>query len=120
MEIYGFALVGICMFIGSTVGNLLGNLIGLNKDMGGVGFAMLLLIMITNYLKVRGNPISEKTNNGIKLLSALYIPIVVAMSATQDVLTAFSGGTLAFVAGGITTVVCLYLVPLISKLGRED
>lgn len=120
MEIYGLGLVGLCMFAGSFIGHLLGNLMGLNKDMGGVGFSMIFLILITNYLKARGNPLSDRAGRGISLLSALYIPIVVAMSATQDVLKAFSGGSLAFIAGGLTTVACLALVPIISNIGKKD
>lgn len=120
MEIYGLGLIGICMFLGSFIGNLLGRFMGLNKDIGGVGFGMVFLIIITNYLKFRGYPISDRANRGITLISALYIPIVVAMSATQDVVKAFSGGISAIVIGGVTTILCLLLIPMISKIGNKD
>ncbi len=49
--IYGVALLAGCMLVGSFIGNVLGALIGLNSDVGGVGFAMLLLILVTNSKK---------------------------------------------------------------------
>jgi malonate transporter MadL subunit len=116
MEIYGFGLVAACMFIGSFIGRTLGTMLGINGDIGGVGFAMLLLVIITNYKESKGKPLAEKTQNGIRLLSALYIPIVVAMSSIQNVVAAFSGGAVAFLAGGVTTVGATFLVPVISKL----
>ena len=119
MEIYGLGLVGICMFVGSFIGKLIGQLIGTNGDVGGVGFAMLLMMFFTNYLEQNGRPLSEKTSRGISLLSSLYIPIVVAMSATQNVVQAFSGGIIALLAGVLATVAGLLLVPIISKLGRK-
>ncbi len=118
MEIYGLGLIGLCMFLGSFVGNLLGGFMGLNKDMGGVGFGMIFLIIITNQLNSRGYAISERVSKGITLTSALYIPIVVAMSATQDVVKAFSSGIVAIIIGLVVTLVCLGLVPIISKIGK--
>ena len=50
--IYGVALLAGCMFIGSFIGNILGILTGLNSDIGGVGFAMLLLLFVTNSKKI--------------------------------------------------------------------
>ena len=126
MEIYGLGLVGVCMFIGSFVGTLIGKVVNtlvpsveISGDIGGVGFAMLLLILITNYLDKKGKPLSEKTGRGIGLLSALYIPIVVAMSANQNMYSAFSSGLVAFAAGILATLGGLVLVPVISKLGKK-
>ena len=49
--IYGVALLAACMFFGSFTGELLGLLTGIDKDIGGVGFAMVLLIPATNSKK---------------------------------------------------------------------
>lgn len=49
--IYGVALLAACMFFGSLIGNLLGLITGLGSDIGGVGFAMLLLLVVTNSKK---------------------------------------------------------------------
>ena len=45
MVIYGVALLSICTLIGMFAGDLLGQLIGVKANVGGVGFAMLLLIL---------------------------------------------------------------------------
>ena len=121
MEIYGLGIVALCMFIGSTIGSSLGTMLGVKGDVGGVGFSMLLLVLISNYFEDKGKPFSGKTQNGILLLSALYIPVIVAMSSIQNVVAAFEGGLVAFAAGGIATIGALFLVPLISKLvPREE
>ena len=120
MEIYGLGLVAACMFIGSTLGGIAGNLLGVSGDVGGVGFSMLLLIIITNKLESMGKGLSESTGNGIHLLSSLYIPITVAMSARQDVVSAFKGGLVPLLAGTLATLVGLYLVPVISKLAERE
>ena len=56
----------------------------MKTNVGGVGIAMLLLIMTRLYLHRRGwlSPISE---SGVHFWGALYIPVVVAMAATQNV-----------------------------------
>ena len=118
MEIYGLGLVAACMLIGSTIGSLVGNLLGVNGDIGGVGFSMLLLILITNKLESEGKGLSEGTGNGVQSLSSLYIPITVAMAASQDVVSAFKGGLIPLLAGTLATLAGLRLVPLISKLAE--
>lgn len=120
MEILGLGLVGICMIIGIFIGRLLGLLLGVDGDIGGVGFAMLLMILSTQYLESKGKPISKKTANGISLLSSLYIPIVVAMSSIQNVTSALSGGVVALLAGVLGSVGGLLLVPVISHFGNTD
>ncbi|MCR1897712.1 malonate transporter subunit MadL [Irregularibacter muris] len=119
MEIYGLGLVALCMFIGSLLGTIIGKLIGTGGNVGGVGIAMLLLILISNFYESKGKSFNERTQKGILLLSSLYIPIVVAMSSIQNVVSAFHGGVAAFLAGAIPTIGVLFLVPLISKLGKE-
>ena len=41
MIIYGLMLMGLCMFAGLIVGDLLGLLLGISANIGGVGFASL-------------------------------------------------------------------------------
>lgn len=120
MEIFGLGIVAICMFIGSFIGRFLGGVLGVQGDVGGVGFAMIFLVVISNYLESKNKGFSTKTENGILLLSALYIPIVIAMAAIQDVVSAFAGGLVAFAAGGLATIGAMFLVPLISKLDKEN
>ena len=44
----------------------------------------------------------------------MYIPIVIAMSATQNVKAAVSGGWVAVLAGILATTVCFTLIPFIT------
>jgi len=120
MEIYGFGIVAACMYLGSFLGYGLGKLLGISGNVGGVGFAMLMLVLLSNYVEAKKGGFSERTQNGIRLLSALYIPIIVAMAAKQNVVAAFDGGAVAFLAGGVATIGAMLLVPFISKLGKSN
>ena len=51
MKIYGVALLAGCFLIGHIVGDYFGKLFHLNGNLGGVGFAMLLLIFTYDYAK---------------------------------------------------------------------
>ncbi|PCJ94971.1 MAG: malonate transporter subunit MadL [Flavobacteriaceae bacterium] len=119
MKIYGVALLALCFLTGKVLGNLLGKLIGINSDVGGVGFAMLLLIVANAFMKKKGW-METATTNGILFWSSMYIPIIVAMAATLNVKAAVSGGLVALVVGVIVTLVAFYLVPLIAKIGQKE
>ena len=47
MVIYGVALLSGSMLVGLVAGDLLGQLIGVEANVGGVGIAMLLLLIFT-------------------------------------------------------------------------
>lgn len=115
--IYGVALLSGCLLAGAFLGDLLGDLIGVEANVGGVGIAMLLLILLSDRLRARGrlNPTSQR---GIVFWSSIYIPVVVAMAAKQDVLSALQGGPAALLAGTLAVAVGFLLVPLISRIGR--
>jgi malonate transporter MadL subunit len=119
MKIYGVALLAACFLAGKLLGNVLGNLINIESDIGGVGFAMLLLMVSSMYLRKKGWMV-EETKKGILFWSSIYIPIVVAMAATLNVNAAMSGGVVTLVAGIGVTLVCMLLVPLLSKIGRRS
>ena len=118
MKIYGVALLAFCFLIGKLIGNYLGVLIGLKSDVGGVGFAMLLLMISYSYFKKKGL-VKEMTTQGILFWSSMYIPIIVAMAATQNVKAAISQGPVAVVIGVAITITGFLLVPLISKIGHS-
>ena len=120
MEIYGLGIVAGCMYVGSLIGYTIGKSLGISGNVGGVGFAMLILVLVSNYVEEKHGGFSERTQKGIFLLSALYIPIVIAMAARQNVVAAFSGGAVAFLAGGIATIASMFLVPIIGKLGKNE
>ncbi|MDP0907582.1 malonate transporter subunit MadL, partial [Klebsiella pneumoniae] len=91
MIIYGLMLMGLCMFAGLIVGDLLGLLLGISANIGGVGFAMLFLVVISQKLTEKGL-LSKPAEQGVGFWNAMYIPIVVAMSANQNVVAALKGG----------------------------
>ena len=116
MVIYGVALLAGCLLAGIFLGELLGRLIGVPANVGGVGIAMLLLIFASDWLKERGR-LKPATEQGVIFWSSIYIPVVVAMAAGQNVVAALEGGLAAFLAGTLAVVVCLALVPALSRIG---
>lgn len=118
MIIYGVALLAFCFLVGKLLGHLLGVLIGINSDVGGVGFAMLLLMLINLYLKNKGW-LQAETTKGIMFWSSMYLPIIIAMAATRNVKAAISGGPVALVVGVVITITGFFLVPLIARIGKE-
>ena len=119
MVIYGVALLAFCMLVGVFLGDLLGELIGVQANVGGVGIAMLLLILLSNLSSQRFR-LSPITESGIHFWSAMYIPIVVAMAARQNVIAAVSSGWMAIVAGVAAVAASFLLIPVLSKAGRGD
>lgn len=119
MIIYGVALLSICTLIGMFIGDVLGKMLGLTANVGGVGIAMILLIFGGAYLTKKGY-MSPKTGQGIDFWSAVYIPIVVAMAAQQNVVGALSGGPAAILAGLAAVSLCFALVPVLDRLGERS
>lgn len=118
MIIYGVALLAACMVAGTFVGDYLGVLLGVKANVGGVGIAMLLLVAASASKRLRGL-VEGASGEGIKFWAAMYIPIVVAMAARQNVVAAAHGGILAVAAGITASVVCFALVPALSRLSRR-
>lgn len=48
MAIYGVALLAACYIVGIFLGDVFGGLVGVKANVGGVGFAMLFLILLSN------------------------------------------------------------------------
>ncbi len=122
MKIYGVALLAACYLVGQFIGEQLGRLFHMNGNVGGVGFAMLLLILLSDQLKKR-DLLAKEPEQGILFWSAMYIPVVVAMSATQNVKAALRGSWTALAVGVLVTLFMLYLVPILSpvkKISQND
>ena len=119
MAIYGSALLSICLLLGLILGELLGIAMGVDANVGGVGIAMLLLIITSTRLQ-RAGYLSPPTQNGVLFWSSIYIPIVVAMAASQNVRAAITGGPAAILAGALAVAACFALVPLIGRLGPRE
>ena len=119
MIIYGVALLSVSLIFGMLIGEALGVMLGVDANVGGVGIAMLFLVFASNSASFR--TLTEgAAGEGIKFWSAMYIPIVVAMAARQNVAAAADGGMLALVAGIAAVLVSFALVPVISRLGRSN
>jgi malonate transporter MadL subunit len=104
--------------MGKFLGTLLGRAINIDGDVGGVGIAMILLMVCGLYLR-KTKLLPPESERGIWFWSSIYIPVVVAMAATQNVKAAFSGGWVAILAGVGVIIVSFILVPMISKIGRN-
>lgn len=116
--IYGVAILAACFLVGKIAGEWLGQWMGIDANVGGVGFSMILLIFSMQWLhRIHGR--DEQLEGGIIFWSNLYIPVIVAMSAVQDAKGALSSGLIAVLAGVIPTAICLLLVPFVSRLGRR-
>lgn len=119
MIIYGVALLSGCMILGLYIGELLGVVIGVQANVGGVGIAMLLLVIAHSSPQFKSLT-QGASGAGINFWSAMYIPIVVAMAARQNVVAAVDGGMLAILAGTAAVVVSFALVPVLSRIGTKS
>jgi malonate transporter MadL subunit len=116
LTISGVALLAICTLLGGYLGDLLGALLGVKANVGGVGIAMLLLIGSRFWL-VRQGQFGPGLRLGVEFWGSIYIPIVVAMAAQQNVVAAVEGGPLVLLAGTGAVAICLAAVALVSRLG---
>ncbi|MGE0409061.1 MAG: malonate transporter subunit MadL [Amphiplicatus sp.] len=115
MIIYGVALLSACFLAGLWVGELLGELLGVNANVGGVGFAMLALMIISERRTGRC-ALGAGAQQGVSFWTAMYIPIVFAMAAKQNVIAAIGGGFVALLAGTAAVAGSLVAVPLLARL----
>jgi malonate transporter MadL subunit len=119
MVIYGVAALALCLLAGTLVGELLGVAIGVDANVGGVGFAMIMLILATDWLRRRGK-FPQASEQGVLFWSAMYIPIVIAMASTQNVVAAVTGGPMAILAGLAALVAGAALVPVLARIGEPS
>ncbi|HEV7406464.1 MAG TPA: malonate transporter subunit MadL [Chthoniobacteraceae bacterium] len=118
MIIYGTALLAFCHLLGIILGDLLGKALGVKANVGGVGIAMLLLILARLWLHRRGW-LSATSVSGVHFWGALYIPVVVAMAAQQNVVAALRGGPVALLAAVGSVVLCGLFVSFINRMEPE-
>jgi malonate transporter MadL subunit len=119
MIIYGVAILAFSYIVGQLFGEVLGNLLGINANVGGVGFSMILLMILTDWLRKR-DLFTLPTQNGIQFWNQMYIPIIVAMSATQNVKLALSSGLITLLVGIIPVIICFLAIPFLSKFIHES
>lgn len=119
MIIYGTALLAACHLTGLFLGDLLGAAIGVKSNVGGVGIAMLMLISLKIYLHQRGL-MPKETEAGVGFWGAMYIPVVVAMAASQNVVAALKGGPVALLSAFGAVGACVCVIALLSRTGKDD
>ena len=119
MLIKGVAYLAACYLLGQLIGEGFGKLLHINANVGGVGFAMILFIVIQNELRKNGL-FGEDMEGGVRFWSKMYIPVIVAMSACQNVRGALSSGMVSLLAGTIPVVISLIAMPYISKLSKPQ
>ncbi len=118
MIIYGTALLAVSYLLGVFLGGLLGQLLGVDANIGGVAIAMVLLIIGKEMLAKRGY-LPKSTQFGVLYWAGMYIPIVVAMAAGQNVVAALSGGLVAAVVSVIALTATVFVVRLLNNVGND-
>ncbi len=119
MVIYGVGLLAGCMLAGLWAGRLLGHALGVEANVGGVGIAMLLLLFFTQ-LSPKSPVLGPISASGVSFWSAMYIPIVVAMAAKQNVVAAVSSGWVAILAGTLAVLASFALVPVLARWAPKE
>lgn len=118
MVIYGVAVLAFCTLVGAYLGDLLGVALGVRANVGGVGIAMFLLVTIRWWM-ARGGGLSPGFKFGVEFWSLMYIPIVVAMAAQQNVVAAVKGGPVVLVAGALVVALSFACIPLLAGRPRN-
>jgi malonate transporter MadL subunit len=111
--IYGTAVLAACYLIGLTFGELLGTWMGIKANVGGVGLAMLLLL-IARWV-ARRRDADKPLLSGVQFWGGMYIPVVVATALQLDVHKALGAGFVALLAAVITVLACGLLVRWINR-----
>jgi malonate transporter MadL subunit len=120
VTIFGVALLAVCTLIGALLGDLLGMALHVKSNVGGVGIAMILLILARAFLQKRG-ALSHPFKLGVEFWASLYIPIVVAMASIQNVAGAIKGGPVVVTAALGSVLLCWLVMAVINRFGgRED
>ena len=118
MIIYGTALLAICHLLGDYFGNTLGMLLGVKANVGGVAISMILLILSKELLAKKGY-LPKSTQFGVLYWSGMYIPIVVAMSAGQNVVAAISGGMLGLIVSVTSLIGTVLVIRYLNKVNSD-
>lgn len=119
MIIYGTALLAVCHLLGIFIGDLLGQALGVKTNVGGVGIAMLLLIFARLYMQ-KSDRLPKLTELGVEYWGAMYIPVVIAMAAQQDMVAALRGGPVALLSAIAAVGACAVVIAIINRTERHE
>ena len=117
--IVGTAMLAVCHLIGIFLGDVLGWAIGARANVGGVGIAMPILVLVRLYM-IRKGILQKKFEDGVNYWGAMYIPVVVAMAATQNVVAALRGGHVAFLAAVVTFTSCFGIIAFMNRMESKE
>jgi malonate transporter MadL subunit len=117
--IVGTAMLAVCHLVGIFLGDVLGWAIGARANVGGVGIAMLILVLVRLYMIKKGI-LEKKFEDGVNYWGAMYIPVVVAMAATQNVVAALRGGHVAFLAAVATFTSCFCIIAFMNRMESKE
>ena len=112
--IKGLTVLSISFLLGMWLGDLLGSLFGLSSNVGGVGFAMVFLILAKAYLSHKGYW-KEEWESGVDFWNKLYIPVVIALAASLNVKSAVNSGLLAVFAGIIPVIIAFVVLKILIQ-----
>ncbi|WP_335980437.1 malonate transporter subunit MadL [Acinetobacter pittii] len=118
MIIYGTAILAICHLLGDYLGNTLGMVLGVKANVGGVAISMILLILSKELLAKKGY-LPQVTQSGVLYWSGMYIPIVVAMSAGQNVVAALSGGMLGLIVSIASLIGTVLVIRYLNRISGD-
>lgn len=112
--IKGLALLSFSFLLGMWIGDFLGAWLGIDANVGGVGFAMILLIVTKEFFISKGWW-KDELEFGIEFWNRLYIPVVIAMAASLNVKSAISSGMLAILAGTLPVILAFFAFKILFK-----
>ena len=112
--IYSLVTLALCMLLGKYIGTCLGTIVGIHADVGGVGFAIILLLIVTNCKRFTFNQKADFIQ-GMNFWKKMYIPVVVAMAASQNVYRMLNSGMVAIVGGAAAVAFPFLLLYILHK-----
>lgn len=112
---FGFAIVSFCYIVGKWIGMSFGAMIGVG-DVGGVAFAMMGVVVLSNTRFWAGR-VDDRIKNGVIIASAIYLPVIVAMVYKTNVWGAVQAGPIAIIAGFVAILTGLLLVRPLASIG---
>lgn len=117
MPIYGTALLSLCLLTGLTVGRLIGAALGVDADIGGVGIAMILLIVGCDALQRRGpmKAPTERHRFGARCICPSWSRWQRARMCSEHF-----RAVMAIVAGLAAVAASFVLVAVLAKSGSKE